>query len=447
IAMVALYRPGPMELIPDYIARKHGKKEIVYLHPKLEPILRNTQGICIYQEQLMQIARDLAGFSMGEADVLRKAVGKKIESLLMEQQEKIVSGMAKNGIPKNVANQLWNWVLPFAHYGFNRSHSACYATVAYQTGWLKANYPLEFMSALLTSERNDVERIAFLIEETRKMGIEVLPPEVNESFAFFSAVPAKNQIRFGLLAIKNVGEGIVASIISERKAAGSYTSIQDFVSRVATKDLNKKSMESLIKAGVFDQFGERNQLLKNMERLLSIARENQRVKATGQKGLFEALPQDSPTALILESSDPAKESELLTWEKELLGLYVTSHPLKGLKHILENRALAIRSLEEAMQEIQNTRFKFQFSRQKERLCIGGIISSVKKIITKAGKPMLFMSLEDLTDKIEVVVFPSVIEKYPVALQVNKIVFITGRLDSRDGEKKFLAEEVEEIIAS
>jgi len=447
IAMVALYRPGPMELIPEYIARKHGKREIVYVHPKLEPILQNTQGICIYQEQLMQIARDLAGFSMGEADVLRKAVGKKIESLLMEQQEKIVSGMMKNGIPKQVANQLWEWVLPFAHYGFNRSHSACYATIAYQTAWLKANYPLEFMSALLTSERADVERIAFLIGETRKMGIEVLPPDVNESFAYFSAVPDKNKIRFGLLAIKNVGEGIVASIIGERKAAGLYKSIQDFVSRVATKDLNKKSMESLIKTGVFDQFGERNALLKNMERLLSIARENQKVKATGQKGLFDSQPQQSFPALALESSDPAKEAELLTWEKELLGLYVTSHPLKGIKNILENRALAIRSLEEAIREIQNTRYKFQFSRQRERLRIGGIISSLKKIITKTGKPMLFMGLEDLTDKIEVVVFPSVIERYPAALQLNKIVFVTGRLDHRDGEKKFLAEEIEEIVTS
>jgi len=448
IAMVALYRPGPMELIPDYIARKHGKKKITYVHPKLEPILNNTQGICIYQEQLMQIARELAGFSMGEADVLRKAVGKKIESLLLEQQEKVVSGMVKNGIQPKVANQLWEWVLPFAHYGFNRSHSACYATIAYQTAWLKANYPLEFMSALLTSERNDIERTAFVIEESRKMKIEVLPPDINESFAFFSAVPEKNQIRFGLLAIKNVGEGIVASIIKERKENGPYVSIHDFITRVATKDLNKKSMESMIKAGVFDQFGERNQLLGNMERLLGIARENQKAKENGQKGLFDNQPQlTNGSALQLEAAEPAKESELLLWEKELLGLYVTSHPLKGIKHILESRALAIRSLEEAMQELQNTRQQFRFSRQRERLRIGGIISSVKKIITKAGKPMLFMGLEDLTDKIEVVVFPSVIENYAAMLRENNIVFITGRLDSRDGEKKFLAEEVEEIVTS
>lgn len=280
------------------------------------------------------------------------------------------------------------------------------------------------------------------------MGIEVLPPDVNESFAFFSVVPEKKQIRFGLLAIKNVGEGIVASIIQERKEHGPYLSIHDFVSRVATKDLNKKSMESMIKAGVFDQFGERNQLLHNMERLLGIARENQKNKTNGQKGLFDAhFAPSEKTSFALEAAEPAKETEMLSWEKELLGLYVTSHPLKGIKNILESRALAIRSLEEAVQEIHNTRYKFQFSRQRERLRIGGIISSVKRIVTKAGKPMLFMRVEDLTDRIEVVVFPSVIERYPSALQENKIVFITGRLDHRGGEKKFLAEEIEEILTA
>ena len=448
IAMVALYRPGPMEFIPDFIDRKHGKKQITYLHPKLESILQNTYGIAVYQEQVLQIARELAGFTYSEADVLRKAIGKKIKQLLDEQREKFVQGSIKNGIDAKTAEQLFDFVEPFARYGFNRAHAACYATIAYQTAWLKVNYPLEFMSALLTSERNDVERTAFVIEETRKMGIEVLPPDVNESFAYFSAVPDKNQIRFGLLAIKNVGEGIVASIIQERKANGAYTSIQNFVSRVATKDLNKKSMESLIKTGVFNQFGERNQLLKNMERLLTIARENQKIRETGQKGLFDSQPQEiNHSSLSLELTEAAHEAELLGWEKELLGLYVTSHPLKGIKNILESRALTIRSLQEVVQEIQNTRSPFQFSRQRERLCIGGIISSVKKIITKSGKPMLFVGLEDLTDKIEVVIFPSVIEQYAPMLQENKIVFVTGRLDSRNGEKKFLAEEIEEIVAA
>jgi len=222
IAMIALYRPGPMELIPEYISRKHGKKKISYIHEKLKPILETTQGICIYQEQLMRIAQDLAGFTLAEADVLRKAVGKKIKSLLEEQQEKFISGMVKNNIERKIANQLWEWILPFARYGFNKSHSAAYATIAYQTAWLKTHYPVEFMSAL----RNDIERIAFLIDETKKMKIEVLPPDINESFSNFSVVPDKNKIRFGLLAIKNVGEGIVEAIIEERKKSGPYKSMQ-----------------------------------------------------------------------------------------------------------------------------------------------------------------------------------------------------------------------------
>lgn len=445
IAMVALYRPGPMEFIPEYILRKHKKKNIEYFHPKLEPILKNTQGICIYQEQLMQIARELAGFSMGQADMLRKAVGKKIESLLLEQKEKMVGGMIQNGIERTIANRIWEWVLPFAHYGFNRSHSACYATIAYQTAWLKAHYPVEFMSALLTSERNDVERIAFLIEETRKMGIEVLPPDINESFSFFSVVPEKNQIRFGLLAVKNVGEGIVAAIIQERKEKGPYGSIQDFISRVATKDLNKKSMESLMKAGVFDQFGERNQLLSNMDRLLGIVRENQRMRQNGQKALFDSFSPEIPSRIVLDPAPPASEHEMLRWEKELLGLYVSSHPLKGMKSVLESRAFAIGKLGEAGETIDRKAHPFQFTNQQARIRIGGIISSVKRIMTKVGKPMLFMGLEDLTDKIEVLVFPSVIERYASMLQENKIVFITGRLDHRNGEKKFIAEEIEEIV--
>ena len=429
IAMIALYRPGPMELIPDYIARKNKKKTVEYLHPKLEPILKNTQGICIYQEQLMKMAQELAGFSLGEADVLRKAVGKKIKSLLMEQQEKLVNGMVKNGISKNIANKIWEWVLPFARYGFNRSHSAAYALIAYQTAYLKVYYPVEFMSALLTSERNDAARVAFLIEETRKMGIEVLPPDINESFSYFSVVRQKSQIRFGLLGIKNVGEGVVETIIDERKQNGPYSSIQDFITRIHSKDLNKKSLESLTKAGVFDQFAERNQILLNTELLLGIARETSKMNDGSQKSLFISVQGSNPT-IKLQNAEPATEKERLIWEKELLGLYVSSHPLQRIKNILEKRTFPIMKLQIG----ERTRFR-----------IGGLIVSVKKIITKTGKPMLFMGLEDLTDKIEVVVFPSLIETNPAAFQENKMVLIGGRLDNRNGERKFIAEEIEEIV--
>lgn len=450
VAMVALYRPGPMELLPEYIARKHGKKNIEYLHPKLQPILKDTQGICIYQEQLMRIARDLAGFSMGEADVLRKAVGKKIVALLVEQQEKLVSRMVANGISLQVAKKIWEWILPFASYGFNRSHAAAYALVSYQTAWLKANFPLEFMSALLTGERNDVERIAFLIEETRKMRIEVLAPDVNESFSHFSVVPGKRQIRFGLLAIKNVGEGIVDSIIKERKAKGAYLSIQDFISRVATKDLNKKSMESLIKAGTFDVFAERNQLLSNLDHLLRIAREHQKMENSAQKSLFGGGNGDSAKeafvpSLTLAPTDPAQEREKLSWEKELLGLYVSSHPLRRVKNIVEARAIPISRITKSQGSEQVPQNPYQFSRNNGRTRIAGVVSVAKKIVTKNGKTMFFVKLEDLTDSIEVVVFPNLLEKNPLLFQEGKILFVGGRPDVRFGEKKFIAEEVEELI--
>lgn len=438
IAMVALYRPGPMELIPEYIARKHGRKEIEYLHPKLKDILQNTQGICIYQEQLMRIAQDLAGFSLSEADVLRKAVGKKIESLLLEQKEKMVQGMIKNGIDQRSAAQIWEWMLPFARYGFNRSHSAAYATIAYETAWLKANYPVEFMSALMTGERNDIERVAFLISETRKMGIEVLRPDINESFSHFSVVPNRKEIRFGLLAIKNMGEGAVDAIIEERKAKGSFTSMQNFVERVSSRDLNRKATECLIKAGVFDGLGERRQLLNNIDRLLEISREHHTLKEAGQKGLFEGTQLQRPDTLQLEVAEPASEQECLAWEKELLGLYVSSHPLKRVENIITKRALAISKLDPA------TPFR-NFTPEAQRTRIAGIISSMKKIMTKTGKPMLFLNLEDLTDKIEVVVFPSVIERYSSAFQENAIVFVTGHLDRRNGERKFIAEAIEPLV--
>ncbi|MBI2042684.1 MAG: DNA polymerase III subunit alpha [Candidatus Nealsonbacteria bacterium] len=433
IAMVALYRPGPIQFIPDYIARKHKKKKIDYIHPKLEPILKNTQGICIYQEQLMQIAQQLAGFTLGEADVLRKAVGKKIKSLLDAQQEKFIASSVKNGIEKNIAQQLWEWILPFARYGFNRSHAASYATIAYQTAWLKCHYPVEFMAAVLTSEKADFDRISLVIGECKKGGIEVLPPDINESFMNFSVVPKKNQIRFGLLAIKNVGQNIIENILKERKEGGHYVSIDNFVSRVSSKDLNKKSLESLIKAGAFDKLGERNQLLTNLEQLLSHARETQKSKANGQKGLFDLSANNTVTGfkMALTASPTASGTEKLTWEKELLGLYVSGHPIRKYKNIIAERCLPIGQIQ---QDLVGKLVK-----------IGGVISSIKKIITKKGQPMMFVNIEDETSKIEVVVFPSTMENYPTSFQENKVVMISGKVDFRDNLPKIICNTVEELL--
>jgi len=428
IAMVALYRPGPMQLIPDYITGKHKKKHIEYLHPKLKPILESTYGIILYQEQVMKIAQELAGFSLSEADILRKAIGKKIKKLLMAQKEKFIDGCTKNGIDENISQKIWHWIEPFARYSFNKSHATCYATIAYQTAYLKAHFPVEFMASLLTSEKADVERIGFLIEECKKMGIEVLAPDINESLENFTVVPP-DKIRFGLSAIKNVGTNMVEVIVKERKSAGPYRSIADFISRVNADVLNKKSLESLIKAGVFDKLAERNQLLFNLERLLESARETQRVRNEGQRGLFDGISQN--IEFKLASTTPASKTEKLNWEKELLGLYVTSHPLQDFQKILEKKATSISKISSSL-----------INRQVK---IGGIISKIKKIITRTGRPMLFMNLEDLNNKIEVVVFPGAIERNPSAFQENKIVLVSGRVDMRDGTPKVICEQIEEIL--
>jgi DNA polymerase-3 subunit alpha len=450
IAMVALYRPGPMQHIPDYIEGKHKRKEVKYLHPLLKPILETTYGIPVYQEQIMRIAQDLAGFTLAEADILRKAIGKKIEKLLMEQEEKFVNGMKKNNIAERIAVELWHWIEPFARYSFNKSHAACYAIIAYQTAYLKANYPVEYMAALLTAEGSDIERIATLIDECKKMKIEVLAPDINESFSNFSVVPEKNQIRFGLSAIKNVGYNIVELIISERKKNGHFKTIQEFVSRVDPKVLNKKSLESLTKAGAFDNLGERNQILSNLEKLLDWSKKNQKIKESGQRGLFDNSTSVSFNGtIILDEVEKISDNIRLSWEKELLGLYISGHPLEKFKDLLDQQGTPIRRI---IADLTGTSIygRSPYDRyviSGEQVTINGIISSIKKILTKKGDPMMFIKVQDLTDAIEVVVFPSMLEKNPYAFEENKIVTITGKADVKDGSPKIIANEIEEIIES
>ncbi|OQX00765.1 DNA polymerase III subunit alpha, partial [Candidatus Parcubacteria bacterium A4] len=433
IAMCALYRPGPMALIPEYIACKHGQKDITYFHPKLKPILESTYSIPVYQEQIMRIAQDLAGFSMSEADILRKAIGKKIEKLLMEQKKKFIDGMKKNNISESIALKIWHWIEPFSHYCFNRSHAACYAIIAYQTAYLKAHFTTEFTASLLTSERNDTERIGFLMSEAKNMGIEVLPPDINESLQNFTVVPPK-QIRFGLLSIKNVGENIVETIVQERKGSGPYNSIFNFVDRVSakSKDLNKKSLESLIKAGAFEKFGERGQLLHNIERLLEYGRENKKMKSNGQKSLFGTMESEKKnnTEFRLDKIEPIAEHDKLKWEKELLGLFVTAHPLDEFRDILLKYTTPISKIKNL---IGGTRVR-----------VGGIISGIKKIITKTGKPMLFLSIEDSESKLEIVVFPKMMEKNPQLFQENKIIIVVGNVDFRGDSPKIICDEAREL---
>jgi DNA polymerase-3 subunit alpha len=432
IAMVAMYRPGPMKFIPEFIEGRNGLRTPKYIHPKLEAILGETYGIILYQEQIMKIVQELAGFSLAEADTLRKAIGKKIKDLLMAQKTKFIKGCEKNGITKKVASEIWSWIEPSADYSFNKSHAACYAMVAYQTAWLKSHYPAEFMAALITSEKNDVERVGYLIGECKTMGIEVLPPDINESFRGFTVVPGINKIRFGLSAIKNVGENLVEDVVKVRKESGPFASVYDFMNRINPKVVNRKSLEALIKSGAFDLMEERNTLLTGIERLLEVGRENQKSKNNNQMGLFGST--GSKTAIATFRLDKAREAtkaEKLIWEKELLGLFVTSHPLDDYRAVMEKKCIPVANLK---------------NNPAARLVkTGGVITTIKKILTKAGKPMLFMGLEDLTDKIEVVVFTTVLEKNPLVFKENKVVFVYGRLDSRDGEVKIVADNVEEII--
>ncbi len=308
----------------------------------------------------------------------------------------------------------------------HNSHSTAYAMIAYQTAYLKAHYPVEFMASLLTSEKTDTERVAMLIEECKKMEIEVLPPNINESLRNFTVVPDEKRIRFGLLAIKNVGENIIEKITEERKQNGQFKSIEDFIRRTSSKELNKKSLESLIKAGAFDQFAERNKLLYNLERLLEWSREILKTKLNGQIGLFK----NEPKIALLES-EPLKESEKLKWEKELLGLYISSHPLDNIKDFLDKNAFSISRINHSL--------------VNKKVKLGGIISEFKKIITKNGRQMVFLKLEDLTGKTEVTLFPSVIENNKTAIEENKIVFVMGRISERNGDLQIIADEIQEII--
>ncbi|MGK2848775.1 MAG: DNA polymerase III subunit alpha [Minisyncoccota bacterium] len=431
IAMVALYRPGPMEYIPDFIAGKRGTKKIKYLHPILEPILENTYGVAVYQEQLMQIARDLAGFSLGEADVLRKAVGKKIKELVAEQREKFIDGCEKTGVGKAVGKKVFAFIEPFAGYGFNRSHAACYALVGYQTAYLKAHYPVAFMAALLTSDQDNIDRIAIEVREAREMGTEVLPPSINTSFEEFSVIqgPTDTHIRFGLNAIKNVGYLVAKNIVTERKRGGPYANLEQFIERVHTKDLNKKSLEALIKVGALDGFGERNQLLASIDAILQFSKNLKSIAETHQNSLFGDLTIVTGK-ITLVPAIPATKKITLGWEKELLGLYVSGHPVAEYQEYFQKITTPIHTLDK---QPENATVR-----------LGGIIASVRKVITKNQSIMYFVNLEDMTGRIELLVFGKTAERTGELWIEDEIVLVNARVSHKDGVLKCLAEGLEKI---
>ena len=430
IALVALFRPGPMELIPSFIKRKHGQERITYLHPKLEPILENTYGIGVYQEQMMRIARDLAGYSLAEADTLRKAIGKKIKSLLDEQKEKLTSGMIKNGIPPQIAKEIWELFPPFARYGFNKSHAACYAMIGYQTAYLKAHYPEEFAAATLNAELNDVERISVLVQEAKQAGIEVLGPDVNKSYINFT--PEGDKLRFGLLAIKNVGSEIAKAVIEERARGGPFANFEQFLTRIQHKDLNKKSLESLAKSGALDSLGvERNQVLENMDDILKFANAMKRGGTTNGHSLFgDSLP---TATLKLKTVPPASNNDKLSWEKELIGFYLSEHPVNShLETLKKYGAKPIADLMAVKSETQIVR-------------TAGLISRIHKIVTKTGQPMAFVTIEDAAQQtIEIVVFNSTYAKTLPVWTDNAVVIVDGKMSRRDGQIKMICENAKRL---
>ncbi len=427
IAMVSLYRPGPMDLIPSFIKRKHGEERITYLHPKLKPILDMTYGIGVYQEQMMQIARDLAGFTLPEADTLRKAIGKKIKALLDEQEERLVKGMVKNGIEPKTAQAIWELFPPFARYGFNKSHAACYAMIAYQTAYLKAHYPEEFMASLMNGEAGDMEKISSLVTESRQNGIQVLAPDVNASYTSF--VPdGPKRIRFGLLAVKNVGAEVTRALIEERLRRGPYKNFADVIQRVQHKDLNKKSLESLGKSGVFDSLGvERNQILENLDDIVKFATAIRR-GGTQSNSLFGAAAPAVTMTLKLKDAPPATAKQKLAWEKELLGFYLQDHPLRPYKERFQQ--IKARPLED-LRRMTNESLIYRTA---------GLVSQVKKIVTKNGQSMLFVQIEDFSPRpMEVVVFARTLEKTALVWQDGNVVVLEGKISLRDAETKLICE--------
>ncbi len=423
IALLALYRPGPLQsgMVSDYIEAKNKNMKIKYLHLSLEPVLKSTYGLILYQEQVMQIASAISGFSMSEADILRGAISKKKKELLENQRNKFVAGAAKNGMDESTSNAIFERINHFAQYGFNKSHSTAYAMISYQTAYLKANFPVEFMAALLSIRMGSQEKVAQYVSEAERLGIKVLPPDINESFNDFTV--AQDSIRFGLSAIKNIGINVIEDIRKERKANGKYESFTDFCFRVNTTVLNKKTVESLIKSGCFDSLGHsRKFLLENFENIVEEIIKVRKDRESGQFSLFDDgddLFSDQSTYSndIREYKEEYSEKELLGFEKEMLGLYISSHPLAEFAQLLKNFT-SISDLNQLEDKSNQT--------------VAGVISKIKQIYTKKNnEAMYFMTLEDETDSIEVIVFPSLLEKYKEFLVEDKIVKVTGRLDKKE----------------
>ncbi|MBI2551199.1 DNA polymerase III subunit alpha [Candidatus Uhrbacteria bacterium] len=419
MAMVALYRPGPIESIPEYIKRKHNASLVIFMDPRLQTILNKSYGVIVYQDDVMLIAIHLAGYSWLDADKLRKAMGKKIPEEMAAQKVKLLEGFVKHGLSKQKTQHLWELIEPFAAYGFNKAHAASYGMVAYQTAFMKANYPAEYMTALMTAESGDLEKIAAAVKECERMGIAVLPPDINESLADFTYIDDKT-IRFGLVVIKNLGEEVVQTIIDERTAAGVFKDLSDFAARVAHRAFNKKALEALTKAGALDRFGERQTLLENMDRILMHNKSVQREKDQKQSTLFGLSEEVFSSQITLRPAPPASRLDRLYWEKELLGLYVSAHPFEEIDKVLGVHLIACS--------------KVAAQSDGEFVRVGGIITAIKQINTKKGDAMAFVAFSDHRGSTEIIVFPKTFASYKNHLALGGMFLVSAKTTRREGEE-------------
>jgi len=447
IALIALYRPGPMELIPEYVKAKKGITPIKYLHPLLEDICAETYGVMIYQEQVMAAASKLAGYSLAQADLLRRAMGKKDKEKMAKERANFIEGCANtNKIPEKKANAIFDLLEKFAGYGFNKSHSAAYGVISYQTAYLKAHYPVEFMAGLLSNEINNTDKISVFVGECKRMGISILPPNVNKSGLKFTpemwegpqcpdgrGAPTFNTIRYGLAAIKHVGESAMDAAIRERERGGDFSSLQDFCSRLDSRIANRKMLESLIKAGAFDFLGrERAELFACIDEALSASAAAYRDRVAGQVSLFDE--KTAPTTSKKRLITPWSEHEKLTYEKELLGFYVSGHPLDAYVDLFAAKNYRpIASLSEL-----DDRAPFKIA--------GAIVDVEKKFTRREGKPFAVVWIEDMNDMLEVVVWNEVYVKTSEALTAGRVVEISGTLDKRDDGLRATAQEIKTLAS-
>lgn len=429
VAAISLYRPGPMNYIDDFIDRKHGRKDIEYLHPMLEPILRETYGIILYQEQVMRIAVEIGGFSGGEADLLRRAMGKKKAKELAKQRERFLAGARRQEIDEQTGSEIFDMMEYFAGYGFNKSHSAAYAVITCQTAYLKANYPVAFMAALLSAEKGNSDKVAALVAECHRLGIHVLPPDISRSDLDFK--PAGDEIRFGLGAIKNVGEGAIETLL-EVRADNPFTSIDDFCQRVNLQRVNRRALECLIRSGAMDSLAHRGGLLKSLDKMIGLSRATNQAKEAGQMGLFGegGIQSDASNSLIVESNaeDDLPVKQKLSDEKELLGIYISEHPLQ---RILKNLKATVTA---ACGEIDP-------EWAGREVVLAGMVNSIHQIVTKKGDPMAFVRLEDLQGDVELVVFPKIYQRTRELWEEDELLLVRGKVDVRDEKAKVICESI------